>query len=203
MNDSHELEVGKDPQIRLAAGRLSPEQSRQTERLFRRILEDAAAQPLYGQVLQHCGALRISERELWRIFALYQADGTLSGAALLSAEEFARCEDEKLRKRILELIGRLPRESLEDFAGLVAFTSTFAARVQFLCDLLVYLFAEREKGSGGQHSDGRLYTEFFAGKLMWELDVMREIGEQRPLAELADEYLDWLTDRILDGEVLI
>ena len=177
MDDSHEVGVGAEPGIRLAASRLSPEQCRQTERLFRRILDSVATQPLYGQVLQHCRALRISERELWRIFALYQADGTLSGAALLSAEEFARCGDEKLRKRILELIGRLPRESLEDLAGLVAFTSTFAARVQFLCDLLVYLFAEREKGSGGQHSDGRLYTEFFAGKLMWELDVRSEPAE--------------------------
>ena len=203
MDYSHEVGVGADPQMRLGAGRLSLEQSRQTERLFRRILEGAAAEPLYDQVLQHCRAQRISERELWRIFALYHADGSISGAALLSGEEFARCGDQKLRKRILELIGRLPPESLEDFAGLVAFTSTFAARVQFLCDLLVYLFAEREKGSGGQHSDGRLYTEFFAAKLMWELDVMRRIGEQRPLAELGDEYLDWLTDRILDGEVLI
>jgi hypothetical protein len=203
MNELHEVGLDAEPGIGLAT-KLSSEQCALTEGLLREILEGSPpTQPICDQVLQHCRAQRISEREFWRLFALYRADGTLSGAAVAWGQEFARCEDEKLRKRILELIGRLPRESLEDFAGLVAFTSIFAARVQFLCDLLVYLFAEREKGGEGHQSEGRLYTEFFAAKLMWELDVMRRIGEQYPPADLADQYLDWLTDRILDGEVLI
>lgn len=195
-DDSIGASAGNDP----AAG----EQGRQTERLLRQILDgSAAAEQLYPEMLEHCQAQRISERQLWRMLALYRADGSLSTAQLLPSQELACCHDEKLRRRILALIGRLPAERLDDFAGLVAFTSTFAARVQFVCDLLVYLFAEREKGGEGPQSDGRLYTEFFAGKLMWELDVVRRIAEQRPLAELADEYFDWLTDRILDGEVLI
>ena len=186
--------------IPLAAG----EQERQTERLFDQILDGSPrGQQIYPEVLQHCRAQRISERQLRRMLAVYRADGSLSTVPLLNCDEIAGCDQEKLRGRIVALIGRLTAESLDDFAGLVALTSAFAARVQFLCDLVVYLFAERQKGGEPPHSDGRLYTEFFAAKLMWELDVVRRIGEQRPLGELPDEYLDWLTDRILDGEVLI
>ena len=200
MDNRNDDSIGRSPGIPPAAG----EQEQQTERLLRQILDNsAAAEQIYPQILEHCRLQQISERQLWRMLAVYRADSTLSTAHLLPSQELAGCHDERLRGRIVALIGRLPVESLDDFAGLVAFTSTFAARVQFLCDLLVYLFAEREKGGEGQKTDGRLYTEFFAAKLMWELDVVRRIAEQRPLAELADEYFEWLTDRILDGEVLI
>jgi len=176
----------------------------QTERLLRQILEGSvAAEKLYPEILQHCRRQQISEKQLWQMLAAYRADGTLSCSQSLPSEQLAGCQQEKLRLRILTLIGRLPSQSLEDFAGLVAFSSTFAARVQFLCDLLVYLFTEREKGGDGLPTDGRLYTEFFTAKPMWELDVVHRIAEQRPLAELADQCFDWLTDRILDGEVLI
>lgn len=200
MNYRHDDSSGASAGIDPAAG----EQGRQTERLLRQILDGSpTAEQLYPEMLEHCRAQRIGERQLWRMLALYRADGSLSMARLLPSQELACCHDEKLRRRILALIGRLPVERLDDFVGLVALTSTFTERVQFVCDLLVYLFAEREKGGEGLQTDGRLYTEFFTEKLMWELHVVRRIAEQRPLAELADEYFDWLTDRILDGEVLI
>ena len=180
------------------------QKAQQTERLLRQILEGSVAtEELYPEILRHCREQQISEKHLWQVLAAYRADGTLNLAQSLPSEQFAGCHQEKLRLRILTLIGRLPSQSLQDFVGLVAFGCTFAARVQFLCDLLVYLFTEREKGGDGRQIDGRLYTEFFTAKLMWELDVVHRIAEQRPLAELADQYFDWLTDRILDGEVLI
>lgn len=200
MDYPHEKSSSTTAGIPAAAG----EQQRGTERLFDQVLHGSPrGQQIYAEVLQHCRAQRISERQLWRMLAVYRADGTLSTTRLLPCGELVGCDQEKLRGRIVALIGRLTAESLDDFAGLVAFTSAFAERVQFLCDLVVYLFAERQKGGEPPQSDGRLYTEFFASKLMWELDVVRRIGEQRPLSELPDEYLDWLTDRILDGEVLI
>lgn len=205
MNDRHDEAIGEPEAIHgTARSGSAEEEQQQTERLLRQLLDGStAAEQLYPEILEHCRLQRISERRLWRMLAVYRAEGTLSPARLLPFEELAGCHEEKLRARILGLIGRLPAASLDDFAGLVAFTGTFAARVQFVCDLVVYLFTEREKGGEGRQTDGRLYTEFFAGKLMWELEVVRRIAEQRPLAELADEYFDWLTDRILDGEVLI
>jgi hypothetical protein len=145
---------------------------------------------------------RIPDRQLWRALAASRGTGRV-GSPTLDSEQLASCHREKLRKRILALIGRLPAESIEDFTALVAFTETFLARAQFVCDLVVYLFAEREKGSQRDGTDSRLYVEFFVQKLTWELDVVRRIGSERPLCELNGEYADWLTDRILDGEVLL
>ena len=68
---------------------------------------------------------------------------------------------------------------------------------------MVYLFAEREKGLESEGTEGRRYVEFFVKKLMWELDVVSRIAQEQPLSALEGEYLDWLMDRILDGEVLL
>jgi hypothetical protein len=145
---------------------------------------------------------RMSERQRWRALAAYRGAGRV-GSPTLDCEQLGSCNREKLGDRIRVLIGRLPVESLEEFAALVAFTETFLSRAEFVCDLLVYLFAEREKGTERDGTESRLYVEFFVQKLMWELDVVRRIGNERPLGELNAEYADWLTDRILDGEVLL
>jgi len=86
---------------------------------------------------------------------------------------------------------------------LVSFTQAFLARVEAVCDLLVYLYAEREKGTEPEETEARLYIDFFAQKLMGELEQIQHISDGHPLSKLAGEYVDWLTDRILDGEVLI
>lgn len=170
--------------------------------LLRQILQDG--RPLedrYPEILERCGRQGISQRRLWHGLAVYRQTGSLDCPELPWADLtlFSR---QKLHRRILSLIGELPPESLEEFRALVALTATFLDRVQFVCDLVVYLYAEREKGRW-QGSEGRLYTEFLAEKLMWELEVMRRTAEAHPLAQLAEEYAAWLCDRILDGEVLI
>jgi hypothetical protein len=161
---------------------------------------EATVEELCEQILRKRPELE--ERELWRELAAYRGIesarcGKPAGVELASADR------PRLAERIRLLIGRLPEESLEDFSGLVAFTETFLSRVQFVCDLVVYLFAEREKGLESEGTEGRRYAEFFVQKLMWELDVVSRIAEQQPLSALEGEYLDWLADRILDGEVLI
>jgi hypothetical protein len=165
-------------------------------------LWDSAAQgeEICAELLEQQPGL--SEGELWRALAAYRRTGRVGSQRLPSAQ-LGSCNREKLRDRIRLLIGRLPAESLDEFAALVAFTETFLSRAQFVCELVVYLFAEREKGLEREGTEGRVYVEFFVQKLMWELDVVRRIAEEQPLTELNAEYLDWLTDRILDGEVLI
>jgi hypothetical protein len=75
--------------------------------------------------------------------------------------------------------------------------------MQAVCDLLVYLYAEREKGAEPEGTPASLYVDFFAQKLTWELEELQHISHGHPLSELADQYVDWLADRILDGELLI
>lgn len=161
---------------------------------------EARAEELCQQILQEQPALK--ERELWRALVAYRLSGRPRGERLICAQ-LSSADRQKLCERVRLLIGRLPAESLQDFSGLVAFTETFLSRVQFLCDLVVYLFAEREKGLHPEATEGRRYIQFFVQKLMWELDVVSRIAEEQPLSALQGEYLDWLTDRILDGEVLL
>ena len=161
---------------------------------------EAEAEELCEQILDEQPGLH--ERELWRALAAYRQSGRPRAERLICAQ-LSSADRQKLCGRVRLLIGRLPAESLQDFSGLVAFTETFLSRLQFVCDLVVYLFAEREKGLHPEGTEGRRYVEFFVQKLMWELDVVSRIAEEQPLSALEGEYLDWLMDRILDGEVLL
>jgi len=158
------------------------------------------AQEVCEQILlQHPG---LEERELWRELAAHRRPAVVPWNSLPSAPMLL-ANPKKLRQRVRLLIGRLPPESLKDFYGLVSFTQAFLARVEAVCDLLVYLYAEREKGTEPEETEARLYIDFFAQKLMGELEQIQHISDGHPLSKLAGEYVDWLTDRILDGEVLI
>jgi hypothetical protein len=161
---------------------------------------EARAEELCEQILQEQPVLK--ERELWRALAAYRLSGRPRGERLICAQ-LSSADRQKLCERVRLLIGRLPAQSLQEFSGLVAFTETFLSRVQFVCDLVVYLFAEREKGLEPEGTEGRRYVAFFVQKLMWELDVVSRIAEEQPLSALEGEYFDWLADRILDGEVLL
>lgn len=180
-----------------------PQQEQQAEKLLRKVLDGGSrVEDRYPEILEHCHRQGMSERQLWHGLAISRQTGSVH-CPELPWEQLVRCDRKKLRRRILSLIGELPAQSVDEFRGLVAFTATFLGRAEFVCDLLVYLFAERERGAGQQLPDGRRYTEFFVQKLMWELDTVQQIAHRLPLSRLDDEYADWLADRILDGEVLI
>jgi len=150
-------------------------------------------------LLQHPG---LEERELWRELAAFRRPAVVPWNSLPSVPMFL-ADQRKLRDRVRLLIGRLPEESLKDFYGLVTFTQTFLARMEAICDLLVYLYAEREKGTEPEGTPASLYVDFFAQKLNWELEELQHISHCHSLSEIPGQYVDWLTDRILDGEILI
>jgi hypothetical protein len=144
----------------------------------------------------------IEERQLWRELAAFRRPAVVPWDSAPSVPMFL-AEPRKLRDRVRLLIGRLPEESLRDFYGLVTLTQTFLARMEAVCDLLVYLYAEREKGTVSEGTPASLYVDFFAQKLNWELEELQHISQCHSLAEIPGRYVDWLTDRILDGEILI
>jgi hypothetical protein len=203
MNDQHDEVIGKPEGIHGTARPGWAEEGQQTERLFRQLLDGSRVlEQLYPEVLGHCRRQDISERQLWHGLAVYRQTGSF-GCPVLPWADLTLFSRQKLSRRILSLIGQLPPESLQEFRALVALTATFLDRAQFVCDLVVYLYTEREKGARWAGSEGRLYIEFFVEKLMWELDVVRRSAEQHPLEQLNEEYAAWLCDRIMDGEVLI
>jgi hypothetical protein len=161
---------------------------------------EAEGEQLCERLLQEQPGLQ--EQELWRALAGSRLKGRSGGQSPIGAE----CgwpEHQKLRERIRVLIGRLPAGSLEDFWGLVAFSETFSSRVRFVGDLVVYLFAEREKGPEPDYPDAERHVAFLVRKLMWELEFVDRIAHEQPLSTLEGQYCQWLWDRILDGEVLL
>ena len=194
------MDKDERPGMGSAAGISHGEAMEELAELRRGWDSEARAEELCEQILQEQPALK--ERELWRALVAYRLSGRPRGERLICAQ-LSSADRQKLCERVRLLIGRLPAESLQEFSGLVAFTETFLSRVQFVCDLVVYLFAEREKGLESEGTEGRRYIQFFVQKLMWELDVVSRIAEEHPLSALEGEYLDWLMDRILDGEVLL
>jgi hypothetical protein len=173
--------------------------------LVRGLLNDTTRdiEERYPAILAACTRYGLGERDLWRTMALYLKKGITAERGYVPAATDEECA-EKLRKRILCLISKLPFKSLEEFRGLIAFTDAFLSRVRFLCDMLVYLFAEREKGlTDDEVLQPRLYVEFFVGKLFGELETIRQIGQTSSLQDMEGRYAEWLADRILGGEVLV
>jgi hypothetical protein len=181
-----------------------PETGKDCTELVRDLLNGGTvSEEEYPDILQECDRFGWSERDLWQKMALYLKKRVINEKGSYPLE-LGDGPGERLRKRMLTLIGKLPYRSLDEFRGLIAFTVSFLKRAEFVCDLVVYFFAEREKGlQDGEEIDTQAYTDFFADKLFWELEKIRQIGEQTSLKELEEEYVDWLADRILDGEVLV
>ena len=108
---------------------------------------------------------------------------------------------QKLRTRIVELIGKLPKEILPDFTALLDFRQQFLQRIEYVSDLLVYFFLEREKGLWRESKDTRVYITFFNHKLFREFNVINEIvAAGDGLEQLHTRYRDWLLDQALDEE---
>jgi len=155
------------------------------------------------QVLNYCREHFVSESKVWRELCLFREAGpagNLFGKEPLCVFDYA---DEKLRERILALINKLPVGTLSDFRELTIFTDNFRDRVKFLSDLVLSLFLEREKGSGGESADSARYTGFFVQKMFTELDFIHEIAGLLALERVNTEYESRLCDKFLDEEVLL
>lgn len=168
-------------------------------RVWERPLRSA---PLYAQLLQHCRAHGLRERQLWQRLTLYRQGKEEKLRDWELGWSWFGGQEEKLHHRIVQLIGRLPPETLEDFRQCVCFTESLLERVSFVCDLAAWMFCEREKGPRRESTDTRPYTEYLLEKLCWELELLRQM-EEHGIGELNDRYQQWLGDKSLDQEALV
>jgi hypothetical protein len=110
-------------------------------------------------------------------------------------------KQERLRGRIVELIGRLPQETLQDFSTLLDFRSSFLRRIEYVCDLAVYFFLEREKGPWRESESTDVYAGFLHKKLISELSVIDEsVLFGGDLKHLQVRYAQAVHKRVLDEE---
>jgi len=147
-----------------------------------------------------------SERLLWCDLAQYQHDPLAElGKGDLPFGLFDQLT-EKMRERIVELLGVLPPQALEDFCSLVVLIERCLERMQFLTDSVLHSFLEREKGEEEQEEDPRdrrRYARFWTHKLFRELEVVEDLVDRCPLHLLVEAYEDRLCDRLLEEEVLL
>ena len=154
-------------------------------------------------LLSYCGERSVRESEVWWNMALFRE----TGAGGLLYESPPDCYFDSLsntlRRHILSGIKKIPLETLTDFRELITFTSRFLDRVQFLCDFLLHLFLQRENGCYRESQDMSDYTNFFVQKMFREIDRIHEITNLNLFSDLNDLYEQWLSDKVVDEELLI
>jgi len=182
----------------------SLEGHRESLDFFEKILtEPAEPQSKREEVLQYCEIEGRAEHTVWRNLALFREEGSTEQLFAKAPHQYFDLLDEQLREQILVLIKKLPVKTLNDFREIITFSERFIGRVQFLCDLLLYFFLEKEKGAYRERWDMSLYTDFFHNKMFRELEKINEITERHPFQKLNEEYQLWLYEKLLDEEVLI
>lgn len=154
-------------------------------------------------VVEYCESRRIEESWMWNELALHRRDGPGAGDSFQRWKRggFFDEAEEKLRARIVALIGRLPEQRVEDFTALLDFRRQFLQRIEYVCDLVVYFFLEREKGEWRESQNTHVYVDFLNRKLFREFSAVDDIimiGDS--IKHLRDRYLDWILDRALDVE---
>ena len=154
------------------------------------------------EVVAYCRSQGIQESSVWALLALYRQDGC-DAVGRFDREQLSLSarQREKLRSRIVELIGKLPRRTLEDFMSLLAFREEFLERLERVSDLLVYFFLEREKGLWRESQQTTVYTTYFNNKLFREFEAINEILGQHPeIREVQREYYSWVLEQTLNEE---
>ena len=130
-------------------------------KLFNEILEGQGdASQKREQLLEYCRTKGLEESSMWERLALYRQQGP---AGLLPGEEqecLFEYKQQRLRQRMLELIGKLPGSTLGDFISLLSFRKHFLERVEYVSELLLYFFLEREKGLWRESEDSSVYTTY-------------------------------------------
>ena len=182
----------------------SCEEARNSLNFFEKVLtEPGEPEDKRKEVLEYCSNHAIEERTIWRKLALFREIGSPEHLFEKEPYHYFDLIDEQVRERILVLIKKLPKETFSDFRELITFTDRFLERLQFLCDALLHLFLEREKGAYRESWDMSLYTDFFEQKIFREFEMIHEITDLYPFKSLNDKYESWLCDKVLDEEVLI
>ncbi len=153
------------------------------------------------QLVKYCRSRRLEESSMWSKLALYKQGGPAE--VLFTMEQGGLFADKqpRLRQRIVELIGRLPQQTVEDFKALLDFRRYFLERLEYISELLVYFFLEREKGLWRESEDSSVYTNYFNHKLFREFNAINEvIADSAGVQKLRDGYESWLLDQALDEE---
>jgi hypothetical protein len=154
------------------------------------------------RLVSYCRSRGFEESIMWAKLALYRQQGPAEVPFFIEHVSLFGYKQQKLRQRILELIGKQPRESLGDFRELLCFRKYFLERLEYVSELLVYFFLEREKGLWRESQDSSVYTNYFNHKLFSEFNAINEIiADSAGLKKLRSEYESRLLEQELDEDV--
>jgi len=154
------------------------------------------------RLVRYCRSRGIEESCMWAKLALYRQHGPAEEVSSFIEQVSLGYKQQKLRQRIVELIGMQSFSSLEDFRELLCFRKYFLERLEYVSELLVYFFLEREKGPWRESQDSSVYTNYFNQKLFSEFNAIDEIiADSDGLDELRDRYESRLLEQELDEDV--
>ena len=194
---------GEDERELEGAGERWQGQERLLELLDELLVEEEDEQGKREEVVRYCRSRGIEESRIWTQLVEYRQEGAPEDDPF---DRYAQggvfhAKRERLRSRIVELIGRLPKETLGDFGALLYFRTQFLQRIEYVCDLVVYFFLEREKGPWRESQCTHVYAGFLRKKLFSELGVIQEsVAGGGDLEYLQDRYAQWIWRRVLDEE---
>lgn len=153
------------------------------------------------RLLKYCRGRMVEESSMWDKLALYKQGGAYEVLFTMERGGYFADKQPRLRQRIVELIGRLPRETVEDFRAVLDFREVFLERLEYISELLVYFFLEREKGLWRESEDSSVYGNYFNHKLFREFNAINEVTADSPgVKGLRDGYENRLLDQALDEE---
>lgn len=179
-----------------------PLEAQMCRKLLAEILNDPAdVEQKRGRLLEYCRSQELEESSMWERLVLYRQQRPAGLQAGKEPYRFFEYKQHRLRQRILQLIGKLPGSTLRDFSALLSLRRQFLERLEYVSDLLVYFFLEREKGQWRESEDSSMYSTYFNGKLFREFNTINEIVmSSAGIEALQDEYENWLLDQALDEE---
>lgn len=153
------------------------------------------------RLMEYCRSRGLEESSMWAKLALYRQHGPAEVPFCVEHVSLFGHKQQKLRQRIIELIGKQPLSGLEDFRALLCFRKYFLERLEYVSELLVYFFLEREKGPWRESQDSSVYTNYFNHKLFSEFNAINEIiADSAGVEELRSEYESRLLDQALDED---
>jgi len=180
-----------------------PGQERLLELFDELLVEEEDEEGKREELVRYCRSRGIEESRIWAQLVEYRREGASDHdpSDPCGQRGLFDSKQERLRGRIVELIGRLPHETLQDFGALLHFRSLFLERIEYVCDLAVYFFLEREKGPWRESAYTDMYTQFLHNKLFSELRVIQEsVVADEGVDDLHVRYAQSMWKRVLDEE---
>ena len=149
-----------------------------------------------SSVHHYCKEHMVDMKELWKHMSLYKESGLKWLKLNINMCNYRRDvfteQKEKLGKKIVSLISRLPGEVHGIFRDLLELTDDLLQRMNFITDVIIYCFLEEEKGLALRSEQTSRYINLLIRMIDEEIVILKETVQVDTIAWIKSGYRDWL-----------